>query len=102
MADDTLPDRSSPASRFRHLPVELHVQANRLTAFAFAAGGAVLGADTFGLLMGLWPLYPTAVPVLLVACAVAVGVSRLVRLGDRGPAGLTWRPPRRGAHRLPR
>ena len=58
----------------------------------------MLGADTFGVLIGLWPLYPNMVPVLLVACAVAYGVTGLVDHGvhraGRAPSGLTYRPRR--------
>lgn len=86
----------------QRITLSMHRHLTRFTALAFVGGSAVLGVETFNLVIALWPVYPTAVPVLLIGCAVAVGLARLLRGAPRD-ASLTFRPSlRRSGRRLDR
>lgn len=69
--------RPSPrpkCSRLHRLRTEARLLSHRLTALVFVGSGALLGADSFGLLMWLWPLYPTMVPLVLIGCGIAAAI----------------------------
>jgi hypothetical protein len=83
------------APLLQRITLEAHRHLSRFTTLAFVGGSAVLGVESFNTMIALWPLYPSAVPLLLIGCAVVFSVDGLIRGTPRDPA-LSYRPPRGG------
>ncbi len=69
------------SARLRRARRRLRYRANEFSALTLFAASSLIGIDLFIELLGLLPLAPTIIPLVILGLALVYGVVRMVRRG---------------------